>query len=51
METDQNLKYIEPEGERSDFCAFYVLGCFGTLLEGIVHFLLDRRIDITFIEV
>ena len=36
METDQNLKCIEPEGKRSDFCAFYVLGYFDTLLEGIV---------------
>ena len=49
METDQNLKGIEPEGEWSVFCAFSVLECFDTLLEGIV--LLDRRIDMKFIEV
>ena len=34
METDQNLKCIEREGEGSDFV--YVLGCFDTLLEGMV---------------
>ena len=36
METDQNFKCIEPEGERSDFCAFCVLSYFDALLEGSV---------------
>ena len=49
METDQNLKGIEPEGEWSDFCAFFVLVCFDTFSEDIV--LLDRRTDMKFIEV
>ena len=48
METDQNLKGIESEGEWSDFCAFFVLVCFA-FLEDIV--LLERRTDMTFIEV
>ena len=48
METEQNLKGIDPEGEWSDFCGF-VLVCFDTFLEDIV--LLDRRTDMKFIEV
>ena len=49
METDQNLKGIEPEGEWSDFSAVFVLVCFDAFLEDIV--LLDRRTDMKFIEV